>query len=367
MRIGVAGERAPRERRVAMVPASVKTYLQWEWEIRIEPGAGAAAGFPDAEYLDAGAVLDDPAGSEVFLIVGPPSVAGLAGLHRGSILIGHLDPFARPDLVAALRDAAITAVAVEAIPRTTLAQSMDALSSQATAAGYAAVLLATSHSTKFMPMLVTAAGTIAPARVLVLGAGVAGLQAVATAKRLGAIVHAYDIREDTKEQVESLGARFVAAPTEGGDDGGYAREVGADTQRAQMEILSPFVADADIVITTAQIPGKQAPRLISSEMVAAMHRGAVIVDMAAATGGNVEGSVADETVDVGGVSILGPTDLAARVATDASRMYSRNLQELLGRMRTEEGIAVDLDDEIVGPATITHGGEVVNARARETL
>jgi len=349
---------------VAVVPASVQGYRQWGWDVGLEPGAGEAAGFSDAEYAGAGATLGDPSGCDVALIVVPPSVDEVSRLAPGSIVIGHLDPFVRTDLVAALSAGRVTALAVEAIPRTTLAQSMDALSSQATAAGYAAVLLATSRSTKFMPMLVTAAGTIPPARVLVLGAGVAGLQAIATAKRLGAVVHGYDIREDTKEQVESLGARFVAAPTASGDEGGYAREVGADTQQAQMEILAPFVADSDIVITTAQIPGRPAPRLVSSAMVAAMRHGAVIVDMAAGTGGNVEGSVADDVVEIGGVTILGPTDLAARVATDASRMYAKNLQELLGRMRSDDGVTVDLEDEIIGAATITHDGAVVHPTAK---
>jgi NAD(P) transhydrogenase subunit alpha len=367
MRIGVGKERAPRERRVAAVPVSVKAYSEWGWQVTVEPGAGAEAGFADSDYEAAGAAITDPAGSEVTIFVGPPSVDEIHALPGGSVAIGHLDPFVRQDLVAALRDGAITGISVEAIPRTTLAQSMDALSSQATAAGYAAVLLAASRSAKFMPMLVTAAGTIAPARVLVLGAGVAGLQAVATAKRLGAIVYAYDIREDTREQVESLGGRFVAAPTEEADEGGYAREVDADTQRAQMDVLAPFVADADIVITTAQIPGRPAPRLITTAMVGAMHRGAVVVDLAAASGGNVEGSIPDEAVDSNGVLVLGPTDLASHVPADASRMYSRNLQELLGRMKSDDGIAVDLDDEIIGAATITHAGAVTSERAREAL
>jgi H+-translocating NAD(P) transhydrogenase subunit alpha len=367
MRIGVGRERASGERRVAVVPISVKTYTGWGFSVLIEHGAGVAAGFADDEYESAGATISDPTGTEVTLVVGPPSLDLIGRMAPGSILIGHLEPYIRSDLVAALRDAGVTAVAVEAIPRTTLAQSMDALSSQATAAGYAAVLLAASRSPKLMPMLVTAAGTIAPARVLVLGAGVAGLQAVATAKRLGAIVHAYDIREDTKEQVESLGARFVAAPTERADEAGYAREVGEETQQAQRQVLAPFVADADIVITTAQIPGLPAPRLVDAEMVRAMRRGAVVIDMAAAGGGNVEGSIADEVVDVEGVTILGPTDLAARVPADASRMYSRNLQEIVGRMRSGDALVVDLDDDIIGPATITHRGVIVNERASEIL
>lgn len=367
MRIAVGNEQPFGERRVAAVPQSVKTYVEWGFEVAVAAGAGTAAGFEDEEYRTAGADTVGVEGGGILLVVGPPTVETLAAAAPGTVVIGHLEPYTRPDLVAAMRDGGLTGVAVEAVPRTTLAQSMDALSSQATAAGYAAVLVAAGRSPKFMPMLVTAAGTIAPARVLILGAGVAGLQAVATAKRLGAIVHAYDIREDTKEQVESLGARFVAAPTETADDGGYAREVGEETQRTQRQVLAPFVADADIVITTAQIPGRPAPRLIDAEMVAAMHPGAVVLDMASASGGNVEGSIPDGEVTIGGVTILGPTDLAGHVPSDASRMYSRNLQEIVGRMRAGDGVAVDLDDDIIGPATITHGGAVVNQRARELV
>jgi len=365
MRIGVARERAPGERRVAIVPASVKAYVNWGWEVSVEPGAGDNAGIPDAAYREAGANIGPADGADCRLIVGPPDPSEIAELSPGEVLIGHLDPFVRTDIVDALRASGVTALAVEAIPRTTLAQSMDALSSQATIGGYAAVLTAASHSPKLMPMMVTAAGTVAPSRVLVLGAGVAGLQAIATARRLGAIVYAYDIREDTKEQVQSLGARFVEAPTEDSDAGGYAKEVSADTQQRQLEVLAPFVADSDIVITTAQIPGRPAPRLITREMVESMPAGSVIVDMAAGTGGNVEGSVPDEIVKIGHVTVLGPTDLPSHVPTDASRMYSRNLQEILGRMRGEDGLDIDLDDEIIGGATITHGGEIVHPRAKD--
>jgi NAD(P) transhydrogenase subunit alpha len=216
-------------------------------------------------------------------------------------------------------------------------------------------------------MLVTAAGTIPPARALVLGVGVAGLQAIATFKRLGAVVHAYDIRPETKEQVESLGAKFVEAPTQAADEGGYATEVDADTAARQQEVLATFVADADVIVTTAQIPGRPAPQLITEEMIPPMHPGSVIVDMAASTGGNVAGSRPDEIVDIGGVAIYGPTDLPSRVATDASRMYARNLQEIANRMRTDAGITIDLDDDVIGPATITHEGAIVNPRTRSVM
>ena len=266
-----------------------------------------------------------------------------------------------------LKNQGVTALAVEAIPRTTLAQSMDALSSQANIGGYAAALLAASSSPKLLPMMVTAAGTIPPSRALILGVGVAGLQAIATARRLGAIVHAYDIRPETKEQVESLGAKFVAAPTEEMDEGGYAKEVGEDTQAAQHAALAPHVAEADLIITTAQIPGRPAPLLITDDMVDAMMPGSVIVDMAAGSGGNVAASQPDTMVDVGGVHIYGPTNLPAQIPHDSSRMYGRNLVALLERTRTEEGINIDLEDEIIGGTTITHNGDVIHPRSRQLL
>jgi len=332
---------------------------------------GAGVSVADGDLIDAGAYIVPDAATahdaDLVLRVGPPTIEEIGLIPESAVLTSFLDPFVATDLMAACAARRLTAVAVEAVPRITLAQAMDALSSQANVAGYAAVLLATASSPKFVPMLVTAAGTIPPARALILGVGVAGLQAIATARRLGAVVHAYDIRPETKEQVESLGAKFVEAPTQAADEGGYATEVDADVARRQQEVLASFVADADIVVTTAQIPGRPAPLLVTTEMVQSMHAGAVIVDMAAETGGNVEGSVAGEVVAVDGVEIHGPTDLASHVATDASRMYARNLQELVGRMRTEDGIAVDLDDDIVGPATITHDGRVVNARTRSVM
>jgi len=372
MRVGIPRERGRHERRVAAVPSSVKTFVDRGWEVRVEAGAGVASGVLDAEYEDAGAtIVPDPAAAhnaDLVLRVGPPTVEEVGMIPEGATVVGFLDPFVDTDLVRAFADGRVDAVAVEALPRTTLAQSMDALSSQATAAGYAAVLLAADASPRFFPMLTTAAGTIPPARVLVLGVGVAGLMAIATARRLGGVVHAYDIRPETKEQVESLGAKFVEAPTQEGDESGYAKEVDEETRRRQQEILADYVAEADVVITTAQVPGRRAPLLVPEEVVARMHQGAVVVDMAAGTGGNVAGSKPDEIVDVGGVRIHGPTNLASRVATDASRMYARNLQALVGRMTDEEGrLAVDLDDEVVGPATIVHGGIVVHPRTREAM
>ncbi len=372
MRVGIPKERGPRERRVAAVPATVKTYVGHDWDVMVETGAGDAAGFPDAAFEEAGAtIVPDTAaahGANLVLRVGPPSRDEIQLIAEGSILVSFLDPFVDTELVEAVAARRIDTVAMEAIPRTTLAQSMDALSSQATVGGYAAVLMAADDSPRFLPMLVTAAGTIPPSKVLVLGVGVAGLMAIATARRLGAIVHAYDIRPETKEQVESLGAKFVEAPTQEGDEGGYAKEVDAETQRKQQEILADYVADADIVITTAQIPGRPAPLLVPADVVARMRPGAVVVDMAASSGGNVAGSRPDETVDIGGVRIHGPIDLPSRVATDASRMYARNLQALVARMITEDGgAAVSLDDEVVGPATIVKDGTVVHPRTRSVM
>jgi NAD(P) transhydrogenase subunit alpha len=372
MQVAIPRERAPGERRVAATPDTVGMMRDWDWSVAVEAGAGSAAGFTDDAYESAGAAVTptlDTADADLVLRVGPPTLDEIRRLSSGATIVGFLDPFVREDLVRALAAGGVTALAVEAIPRITLAQAMDALSSQANLAGYAAVLLGAQYSPKALPMMVTAAGTIRPTKALILGVGVAGLQAIATAKRLGAIVHAYDIRPETAEQVESLGAKFVAAPTTEADEGGYAREVGADVQTQQFAALAPYVADADLIVTTAQIPGRPAPRLINAEMVRSMRAGSVIVDMAAGTGGNVEGSVADETVEVDGVTIIGPTDLASRVATDASRMYARNLVALLERLRDQDagGFRIDLDDEIVGGSTITHAGEVTHPRSRTLL
>jgi NAD(P) transhydrogenase subunit alpha len=370
--LGIPRETRPGETRVAAVPATVETYSEWGWDVRVERAAGFAAGFTDDAYREAGAAIvpeaSEASAVDLLLRVGPPDPADLDQIPSGAAVAGFLDPFILTNVVEKLAERNLTGLAVEAIPRTTLAQSMDALSSQANLAGYAAVLLAAEASPKLLPMMVTAAGTIPPSRALILGVGVAGLQAIATARRLGAVVHAYDIRPETAEQVESLGAKFVAAPTTAADEGGYAQEVTDDIQTRQFEVLAPFVADADIIVTTAQIPGRPAPLLITSEMVSAMHPGSVIVDMAAGTGGNVAGSQPDEIVEVGGVTIHGPTNLAGRIPTDASRMYARNLMALLERMRGEDGeLLIDLEDDIVGPTAITHQGEVRHPRSRSLL
>ena len=360
MLVGIPSEHTSTERRVAATPTSIATLVELGAEVIVETGAGDGAGLSDDAFAQAGAAvvasLGDRAPLDVLFCVSPPFAGRTDVVVDGGAVVGFLDPSHHPDELAALASRGVDAVAIEMIPRTTLAQAMDGLSSQATAAGYAAVLLGASEMPKFMPMLVTAAGTIPPARALILGVGVAGLQAIATARRLGAIVYAYDIRPETREQVESLGARFVDAPTQEMDDGGYARAVDEELAARQREVLAGVVADSDLVITTAQVPGRKAPRLIDADVVARMRPGSVVIDMAAASGGNVEGSIPDERVDVGGVTILGPTDLAARVAEDASRMFARNLTEVFTRMVTDGRLSVDPEDPVVGPALARGGG-----------
>lgn len=369
--IAVAHERVG-ERRVALTPQVVAKLVAAGHSVGVRTGAGERAGFPDDLYADAGAdVVDDPFdGADLVLVVGPPATELVSEMPEGAVLVGFLDPFQSDELVHALVDRRVSAFAVEAIPRTTLAQSMDALSSQASAAGYHAVLLAAAATPRIFPMMITAAGTVPPVKVLVLGAGVAGLQAIATAKRLGAVVSAYDIRPQVREQIESLGARFIAAPVDesAASASGYAKEVTDDTQRRQQDALASFVADADVVITTAQIPGTAAPLLVSREMVESMRPGSVVVDVAAPTGGNCELTQAGDDVEHHGVTIMGPTDLAGRVAVDASEMYARNLAAFVERITDDGGaLGLDFDDEIIGESCVTHDGHVVHPVARRAL
>lgn len=371
MRVAVPRE-SSGERRVALTPQVVVRIVENRHQVSIESGAGAAAGFDDEQFRSAGAdVSSDPlTGAEVVITVGPPSVALIERIPSGAVLIGFLDPFAAGPHVQAMIDRRVTSFAMEAIPRTTLAQSMDALSSQATAAGYQAVLTAAFTSPRLFPMLVTAAGTIPPVKLLVLGAGVAGLQAIATAKRLGAVVSAYDIRPEVSQQIESLGAKFVSAPVDESAAAatGYAKEVADETQRRQQDALSPHVAESDVLITTAQIPGSPAPLLVSTEMVERMRPGSVIVDVAAPTGGNCEPTVPGETVVLNGVTIVGAIDLAGQVAYDASQMYARNVASLLDRMTGDDGeLSMDFDDEIISEACITHEGKVNHPVVRRRL
>ncbi|HKI05480.1 MAG TPA: Re/Si-specific NAD(P)(+) transhydrogenase subunit alpha [Thermoanaerobaculia bacterium] len=381
VKVFIPRERRSGETRVAATPETVRRMVKLGLEVTVENGAGAAALFHDADYESAGARLAaDPADSwetaDVVLKVTPPGAfEGLPGheaegLKPGAVLIGFLAPHRNLDMVRVLAAGNVTSFALELLPRVTRAQPMDALSSQASIAGYKAVLLAAWRLPKYFPLLMTAAGTIKPARVVVMGAGVAGLQAIATAKRLGAVVEVSDVRPAVKEQVESLGGRFIELPqAESGEgQGGYAREMGEDFLRRQREIVQRHLAAADAVITTALVPGRPAPRLVSAEMVRAMRPGSVIVDLAVEQGGNVELSQPDREVVENGVVILGPSNLAAAMPHDASLLYARNAFALLQILLDKEGnLAPDLADEVVAGTLLTHAGAVVHKPTAERL
>ncbi|MGH7482576.1 MAG: Re/Si-specific NAD(P)(+) transhydrogenase subunit alpha [Longimicrobiales bacterium] len=368
----VAVPREPAdERRVALVPDQVRRLTERGLAVRVEAAAGKAAGFPDAAYTEAGAVVvgSDAAlrdGAGVLVRVGAPSREQVAELPPGIVLIGMLQPLSSPELVRTLAARRVSALAMELVPRITRAQRMDALSSQATVAGYRAALLAAVELPRFFPMLMTAAGTVPPAKVLVIGAGVAGLQAIATARRLGAVVQGFDIRPAVKEQVESLGATFVGLAVEEAEaEGGYAKEVGEDVHRREQELLHRLVSGADVVITTAQVPGRPAPRLIPRTAVEAMRPGSVIIDLAAASGGNCELTLSGRTVEHADVRIVGLDDAAAGLPAHASHMYARNVTELLLHLAAEDGgVRVDPQDEITGACLVTHEGRIVNDRVR---
>ena len=372
MKVGVPKEVKPGERRVALVPDSVKKLADAGFEVVVERGAGLEANLDDAAYEEAGATLGDASAvrdAEAIVKVAAPGPDETPG--RGKVLIGFLSPLNSPDLVKRLADAGVTSFAMEAIPRTTRAQAMDALSSQAVVAGYRATLAGARSLGKFLPMLITAAGTAKPARVLVLGAGVAGLQAIATAKRLGAVVEAYDVRPAVKEEVQSLGAKFVEIEVkqegEGSGSGEYAKEVSADVQRRQQELLADRVAAADILVTTAAVPGRPAPKLVSAEMVRAMKPGSVIVDMAAETGGNVEVTEPGQVVVKDGVTIDGTLNLASQMPFHASLLYGNNIVNLLKHLAPEGNLNLDFEDEITAGAAVTHDGKIVNERVREAV
>ncbi len=373
MQIGSPNQLNKAERRVSITPDVATRLAKQGFSVIVESGAGVAAGFPDQFYEEAGATIGDSAavwGSELVVCLSAPTSDQIGLLRRGGILLGLLEPLDKPDQAKALAAAGVTSLAFETLPRTTRAQPMDVLSSQATAAGYQAVLIAAVEHGKFFPMLTTAAGTIRPTKALVLGAGVAGLQAIATAKRLGAIVSAYDVRAAAAEQVESLGARFVHLEIEQQDEtktGGYARELEADAQARLLMQLGDYVARHDVVISTAAIPGRKAPMLVTRDMVEKMAPGSVIVDLAVATGGNCELSKADETVIHKGVIIIAPTDLVSGVATHASQMYARNAAAVLVHLLQEEGVVIDFSDEITAGLCITHEGRVVNERVKSML
>jgi NAD(P) transhydrogenase subunit alpha len=371
MRIAVRRESAEGERRVAVVPDSVKRLAAKKIELLVEAGAGSGAYASDDEYRNAGATVDARRDemlleADALVQIRPPTAGEIATLREGSVLVSLLYPLVNLELVRALAARKVTAIAVDMIPRTTVAQMMDVLSSQATAAGYEAVVTAAASLPRFFPMLMTAAGTIAPARVLVLGAGVAGLQAIGTARRLGATVEAFDVRKVVKEQVESLGAKFVEVEAEDAQTaGGYAKELSEDAKKKQAEALARHVAKADVVICTALIPGRRAPVLVTADMVKSMRAGGVIVDLAAEQQGNCELTRPGETVVEHGVTIVGQTDMTSRMCAHASQMYSRNMEKLLFHFTRDGAWKLDFQDEIVAGSVITHEGAIVHAKVRE--
>ncbi len=382
MKIGIPKESTPGEQRVAMVPSALAGLVRAGAEVTVEAGAGDAAGYSDEEYVDKGARIADSRDAlfrdaELLLMVRtPPASPGggneeLARLRSGQVVVGAADPLGSPAEIARLAETGATLFAMELIPRITRGQSMDILSSQALVAGYKAVLLAAERVPRLFSMEMTAAGTLAPAQVFVVGAGVAGLKAIATAKRLGAVVHAYDVRPAVREQVESLGGKFVELELDSAsaeDAGGYAKELGEEFYRKQREMMAKVVAGAHVVITTAAIPGKKAPVLVTEEMIRAMPSGSVVVDLAAERGGNCEPSVADEVVDVGGVTVLGPTDLPSQMAYHASQMLAKNYATFVALLCGEDGaLTLDMEDEIVRETLVARGGEVTHPRLREML
>ncbi len=363
MRVVVLKERAEREHRVALVPESVAKLIKAGAQVVVEQQAGDAAGFPDRLYIAAGATIASSAlqaltGANVIVTVQPP-IANLNELPADAVLISLVPPGSAVDLVPRIAAQHVTVLALERVPRITRAQSMDVLSSQATVAGYKAVLLGATHMPRLMPMLTTAAGSLTPAKAFVLGAGVAGLQAIATARRLGAVVSAFDVRAAVKEQVQSLGASFVEAGVTAEGAGGYAREQTADEQALMQQALANHIKDTDLAIATAAIPGKRAPVLISEAMVASMKPGAVIVDLAAESGGNCALTKAGEVFTTSnGVTIVGPLNLAASVPLHASQMFSRNVLTLLQHLMKDGQVVIDLNDEITGPMCVAHQGQV---------
>ena len=368
MIVSVPKESAPGETRVALVPEVADRLVKAGLEITVEAGAGGSAHHPDPEYVEAGAQVGDGWSGEVVAKVASPSAEEIGRLGQGSVLIGFLQPLTAGESVRALADAGVTSFAMEAIPRITRAQSMDALSSQATVSGYRAALIAAQELPRFFPMLTTAAGTVRPAKVLVLGAGVAGLQAIATARRLGAIVQAFDVRSAVKEQIESLGARFLELDM-GLEDaesaGGYARQLTDEEQAKQRDLLAIEIGKMDAVISTAAVPGRRAPLLVTEQAVRNMSPGSVIVDLAAETGGNCELTEPGETVVKEDVTISGPLNLPASMPDHASSLYSRNVQSLLELMVKEGELTLDFDDEVLAGACITRDGEIVHEGAKQ--
>jgi NAD(P) transhydrogenase subunit alpha len=373
VKVGTPKETEQGERRVAMVPDTVKALVAAGLEVTVEAGAGSAAYLSDDLYEKAGATIAGRAGTilheaDAVLKVQAPRESEISVLKRGAVLISFLQPATQADTVRSLASHGITAFSLELLPRISRAQSMDALSSQASAAGYKAVLMAADRIGKLFPMMMTAAGTVAPTRVLVMGAGVAGLQAIATARRLGAVVSAYDVRPAVKEEVQSLGATFIELALEAQEgQGGYAKEQSEEFLRKQRELIGEHVAKSDVVITTAAVPGRRAPLLVTGDMVRGMRPGSVIVDLAAETGGNVELTQAGKDVDVNGVSIIGTRNVPSTMPLTTSQLFARNVANLLLHLVKNGAITIDLEDEITKGACVTHKGEIVNERARQMV
>ncbi len=377
MVVGVPRENRAGETRVALTPTALPQLTKAGFDVVIESGAGALAGYPDAAFTDRGARIgtrDDAFAADVLVQVnvmdGDASNAELSKLRQGQVVIGAVAPFARPELVKAIAGTGATLFALELVPRSTRAQSMDILSSQAAVAGYKAVLIGASELPKMFPLLTTAAGTIAPAKVFIIGAGVAGLAAIATSRRMGSLVEAYDVRPAAREEVESLGARFVELPLETGQEegsGGYAKQLSEETIKKQQELMAKTVAASDVVITTAQVQGSTAPVIITTEMIKGMAPGSVIVDLAAEQGGNCEPTVAGEIVDVDGVKVIGVVNLPGEIPVHASQLFGKNVANFLGLMVVGGKLDTGVDDDVIKESVVAAGGAVVNNRVREAL
>ncbi|HKP45134.1 MAG TPA: NAD(P) transhydrogenase subunit alpha [Pyrinomonadaceae bacterium] len=374
MNISVHNETSKSEARVALMPESVKELIGLGTTVTIESGAGLAAARTDDDYREAGAIVagrdEVLAQTDVLVTVNPPQNDIFEALKQGAVVLGFLRPLDDPKSLQAALPAMLTTFAMELVPRITRAQAMDALSSMATVAGYKAVLLGASHIPRMFPLLMTAAGTVPPARVLVLGAGVAGLQAIATARRLGAVVEGYDVRAAAGEQVRSLGATFLEVDLGGiktEDAGGYAVELSEEAMQRGRDLIAERAKTADVVITTAQVPGRRAPMLMDESSVSGMKRGSVIIDLAGSTGGNVVGSKADEVVERNGITIMAPTNLAATVPVHASQLYSRNVTAFLGLLIKDGQLNIDMNDDVVGPSCVTHAGQFVNQRVAAAI
>ena len=375
MNIVVLRENASGEARVALMPDSVKKIVALKASVAVESNAGLAAARSDDDYREAGAEISTDRNAllelaDVLVTVNRPTKAEFAQLKKDAVVLGFLRPLDEPEELAPALDRGLTTFAMELVPRITRAQAMDALSSMATVAGYKAVILGASHIPRMFPLLMTAAGTVPPARVLVLGAGVAGLQAIATARRLGAVVEAYDVRAAAGEQVRSLGATFLEVDLGGlktEDAGGYALELTEEALQRGRDLIAEHAKTADVVITTAQVPGRRAPMLMDESAVRGMKRGSVIIDLAGSTGGNVIGSKPDQSVERAGVTIMAPTNLPATVPVHASQLYSRNVSAFLGLLIKDGELSIDMNDDVVGPSCVTHAGQFINQRVATAI